>query len=41
MLVLTHAKGNPWNGPEDIDWDEPYKDGGPDAAHERVSQILG
>jgi DNA modification methylase len=41
VLVLTHAKGKPWDGPEDIDWDEPYKDGGPDAAHERVSQALG
>lgn len=41
VLVLTHAKGRPWDGPEDIDWDEPYKDGGPDAAHDRVSQSLG
>jgi len=40
VLVLTHAKGTPWDGPERIDWEEPYKDGGPDAAHRRVSQIL-
>ncbi|MGY0003144.1 DNA methyltransferase [Micromonospora sp. I033] len=37
VLVLTHAKGKPWDGPEEIDWDEPYKDGGPDAAHQRVN----
>jgi len=41
VLVLTRAKGKPRDRSEDIDWDEPYKDGGPDAAHERVSQILG
>lgn len=41
VLVLTHAEGATWDGPEDIDWDEPYKDGGPDAAHERVHQIRG
>jgi len=41
VLVLSHASGDPWEGRGDIDWDEPYKDGGPDAAHYRVSQILG
>ena len=41
VLVLTKARGKPSGGPEDVDWDEPYKDGGPDAAHVRVSKILG
>jgi hypothetical protein len=35
-LVLTHKKGDPDLGNIDIEWDEPYKDGGPDAAHERI-----
>jgi site-specific DNA-methyltransferase (adenine-specific) len=41
VLLLAHVEGKPWDGPEEIYWDEPYKDGGPDAAHQRVSQILG
>ena len=36
VLLLTHATGEPWEGPEHINWDEPYKDGGPDAAHKRI-----
>jgi site-specific DNA-methyltransferase (adenine-specific) len=40
VLVLKRAKGKPWAGPAEVDWDEPYKDGGPDAAHERVARIL-
>ncbi|SIN35524.1 site-specific DNA-methyltransferase (adenine-specific) [Micromonospora cremea] len=36
ILVLTHRGGEPWDGPDAIDWDEPYKDGGPDAAHARL-----
>lgn len=35
-LVLTHANGDPELGRPDVDWDEPWKDGGPDAAHERL-----
>lgn len=35
-LVLTHEDGNPDLTRTDIDWDEPWKDGGPDAAHERL-----
>ncbi|MDQ6525540.1 DNA methyltransferase [Nocardioides sp. LHD-245] len=35
-LVLTHEDGDPDLSRTDIDWDEPWKDGGPDAAHERV-----
>ena len=31
--------GNPDLSREEIDWDEPYKDGGPDAAHERLRQL--
>jgi hypothetical protein len=34
-LVLAHRDGRPNLSPAEIDWDEPYKDGGPDAAHER------
>ena len=29
----------PSAGPEIIDWDEPYKDGGPDAAHARLREM--
>lgn len=36
VLVLTHADGEPWDRPNLITWDEPYKDGGPDAAHKRI-----
>ena len=35
-LVLTHKGGEPNLENTDIHWDEPYKDGGPDAAHERL-----
>ena len=35
-LVLAPEDGRPPFGPEIIDWDEPYKDGGPDAAHARL-----
>ena len=35
-LVLARDDGVPYIGPETIDWDEPYKDGGPDAAHARI-----
>jgi len=38
-LVLARDDGVPYIGPEMIDWDEPYKDGGPDAAHARLSEI--
>jgi hypothetical protein len=38
-LVLTRDDGDPYIGPEIIDWDEPYKDGGPDAAHARLSNM--
>ncbi len=35
-LVLAHAHGAPDLSRTKICWDEPYKDGGPDAAHERL-----
>ena len=35
-LVLTHIDGEPDLSAFDVDWDEPYKDGGPDAAHNRL-----
>jgi DNA methylase len=38
-LVLARNDGAPYVGPEVIDWDEPYKDGGPDAAHARLNEI--
>jgi site-specific DNA-methyltransferase (adenine-specific) len=41
ILILTHKNGEPWEGPEVIDWDEPYKDGGPDAAHGRLATRFG
>jgi hypothetical protein len=39
ILVLARDDGLPRGGPEIIDWDEPYKDGGPDAAHARVKEM--
>jgi len=36
-LVLARDDGEPYVRPGDIDWDEPYKDGGPDAAHVRFN----
>lgn len=38
-LVLAREDGDPYIGPEKIDWDEPYKDGGPDAAHRRLNEM--
>jgi hypothetical protein len=38
-LVLAHANGDPELGRTDVDWDEPWKDGGPDAAHERLRSL--
>lgn len=38
-LVITHNEGDPDLSRTDIDWDEPWKDGGPDAAHERVRSV--
>lgn len=38
-LVLSHQAGQPDLSHTDIDWDEPYKDGGPDAAHERLKRL--
>lgn len=35
-LVLAHSSGCPDLSQVDVDWEEPYKDGGPDAAHERL-----
>ncbi|TYK51076.1 DNA methyltransferase [Actinomadura decatromicini] len=40
VLVLAHQNGRPWVRSDVIDWDEPYKDGGPDAAHLRVKARL-
>jgi site-specific DNA-methyltransferase (adenine-specific) len=37
-LVLSHINGHPDLTRADVDWDEPYKDGGPDAAHERLKR---
>lgn len=37
-LVLGRADGEPATDEPDVEWDEPYKDGGPDAAHDRLKQ---
>lgn len=39
-LILTKSKSDLSIPPDSIDWYEPYKDAGPDAAHARVSQQL-
>ena len=38
ILVLCHDDGQPASRAVEISWDEPYKDGGPDAAHDRLRQ---
>jgi site-specific DNA-methyltransferase (adenine-specific) len=38
-LVLSRKIGQPDLSHTDIDWEEPYKDGGPDAAHERLKRL--
>jgi hypothetical protein len=38
-LVLAHRDGSPDLSRAEVDWDEPYKDGGPDAAHERLRNL--
>lgn len=37
-LVLGRADGKPRTDNLEVDWDEPYKDGGPDDAHVRLRQ---
>jgi hypothetical protein len=37
VLARKGADLSEWSG--EIDWDEPYADGGPDAAHARLRQI--
>lgn len=39
ILVLTHEDGDPELTDVEIDWAEPWKDGGPDAAHARVRSV--
>lgn len=36
VLVLTRSDGKPKTNESDVDWEEPYKDGGPDSAHART-----
>jgi site-specific DNA-methyltransferase (adenine-specific) len=38
-LVLARKDGDPDLNRAEIDWDEPYKDGGPDAAHHRLHAL--
>jgi hypothetical protein len=38
-LVLARKGGEPNLRRTEIDWDEPYKDGGPDAAHSRLRHL--
>jgi DNA modification methylase len=38
-LVLARVDGNPDVFSGEIDWEEPYKDGGPDAAHDRLRRL--
>lgn len=40
-LVLTHKDGNPDLSRTEIDWDEPWNDAGPDAAHDRLRILRG
>lgn len=38
-LVLTRSDGEPATDNSQIEWDESYKDGGPDAAHTRLRKL--
>jgi DNA methylase len=38
-LVLARSDGEPVTDNSEIEWDEPYKDGGPDAAHIRLRKL--
>ena len=38
-LVLAREDGSPNLDRTEIEWDEPYKDGGPDAAHDRLRRL--
>lgn len=38
VLVLARQGADVADHADDIDWDEPYKDGGPDAAHARLAR---
>ena len=37
-LVLARKDGEPYVSSDEVSWDEPYKDAGPDAAHNRLKQ---
>jgi hypothetical protein len=39
VLVLAREDGHPAPRSSEVAWDEPYKDGGPDAAHARLRQL--
>jgi hypothetical protein len=39
VLVLAREDGSPSDSTDVIDWDEPYKDGGPDAAHTHLAEM--
>ena len=38
-LVLCRADGEPDLSQTDVEWDEPYRDGGPNSVHERLREI--
>ncbi len=38
-LVLGRKDGEPYVASGEVSWDEPYKDAGPDAAHDRLKQM--
>ncbi|MDA8071767.1 MAG: DNA methyltransferase [Actinomycetota bacterium] len=39
VLVLARDDGDPVRATDVVEWDEPYKDGGPDAAHARLRDL--
>lgn len=39
VLVLARDDGEPYVSSDPINWDEPYKDGGTDAAHARLNEM--
>jgi site-specific DNA-methyltransferase (adenine-specific) len=38
-LVLKRRGGDPFIAEDEISWEEPYKDAGPDAAHGRLREM--
>lgn len=41
VLIVARSDGAPARDERDVSWEEPYKDAGPDEAHDRVRSVRG